>query len=166
MLEEGTHDAGLSALSQQIAWEESHLGDFRRVMPPHDPERLNYYCQFFALQNQASIYGETAASKKREEVAKKMRLEIEEKRQRQLEVLSGQRRRMKLEERRRKRASMPRAIVERHRLSRFRAQENWTPGFISEAEERLRRTWMQMRSEMLRNNKIVQMVGAGAVIHK
>ncbi|XP_018799370.1 PREDICTED: tubulin polyglutamylase TTLL13P isoform X1 [Bactrocera latifrons] len=158
LLEEGTHDAGLSALSQQIAWEESHLGDFRRVMPPHDPDRLNYYCQFFALQNQASIYGETAASKKREEVAKKMRLEIEEKRQRQLEVLSGQRRRMKLEERRRKRASMPRAIVERHRLSRFRAQENWTPGFISEAEERLRRTWMQMRSEILRNNKIVQMI--------
>ncbi|XP_004529350.1 tubulin polyglutamylase TTLL13 isoform X1 [Ceratitis capitata] len=157
-LEEGTQEAGLSALSQQIAWEEGHLGDFRRIMPPRDPDRLNYYCQFFALQNQASIYGETAASKKREEVAKKMRLEIEEKRQRQMEVMLGQRRRMKLEERRRKRASMPRAIVERHRLSRFRAQENWAPGFISEAEERLRRTWMQMRTEMLRNNKIVQMI--------
>ncbi|XP_017485281.1 PREDICTED: tubulin polyglutamylase TTLL13 isoform X2 [Rhagoletis zephyria] len=151
--EDASQDAGLSALSQQIAWEESHLGDFRRIMPPQDPERLNYYCQFYALQNQASIYSETAASKKREEVAKKLRLEIEKRRQHQLEVLSGQRRHMKLQERRRKRA-----LTERHRLTRYRAQENWTPGFISEAEERLRRTWMQMRSEMLRNNKIVQMI--------
>ncbi|XP_054725381.1 tubulin polyglutamylase TTLL13 [Anastrepha obliqua] len=156
--EEPPQDAGLSALSQQIAWEESHLGDFRRIMPPQDPDRLNYYCQFFALQNQASIYSETAASKKREEVAKKMRLEIEEKRQRQLEIISRQRRRIKLEERRRKRTPIPRAISERNRLTRFRVQENWTPGFISEAEERLRRTWMQMRSEMLRNNKIVQVI--------
>ncbi|XP_067615341.1 tubulin polyglutamylase TTLL13 isoform X3 [Eurosta solidaginis] len=156
-LEDQPDTAGLSALSQQIAWEESHLGDFRRVMPSHDSDRLNYYCQFFALQNQASIYSETAASKKREEVSKKLRLEIEEKKQRQMEVISGQRRRMKLEERRRKRPALPRAIAEHHRLTRFRAKENWTPGFISEAEERLRRTWMQMRGEMLRNNKIVQM---------
>lgn len=128
-------------------------------MPPNDPAQLNYYCQFYALQNQASIYGETAASKKREEVAKKLRLKLEEKRQRQQEQLRNIGK-LRLDDFRTKsrRRNIPRSVIEKQRLYKFRMHAQWTPGFISEAEERLRRTWMQMRVEMLRNMKIVQLV--------
>lgn len=62
--------------AEQINWEETHLGNFRRILPaPGDPDR---YAQFFLAQNQASVYNETAASKKREECAKQQRIELEE----------------------------------------------------------------------------------------
>lgn len=54
------------------------MAGFRRVMPP--PGDPNRYAKFFCAQNQVSVYSETAASKRREECAKKQRLEIEEKR--------------------------------------------------------------------------------------
>jgi tubulin polyglutamylase TTLL6/13 len=61
----------------QIHWEETHLGGYRRIMPaPGDPER---YSAFFLVQSQASVYNETAASKRREECAKQQRIELEEK---------------------------------------------------------------------------------------
>lgn len=62
---------------QQIAWEETHLGGFRRIMPcPNDKDR---YQKFYVQQNQLSVYSETAASKRREECAKQQRIELEEK---------------------------------------------------------------------------------------
>lgn len=150
---------GMGPLAAQVAWEESHLGNFRRIMPPADTNKLNYYCQFFAIQNQASIYGDTASSKKREDMAKKLRLQLEEKRQKQQDIINNQGR-LKFEERRRKRANIPRSVLEKHRMHKIRTQEHWTPGFISEAEDRLRKTWMQMRTDVLKSNKIVQMVSA------
>uniref|UniRef100_A0A1A9VE01 Uncharacterized protein n=1 Tax=Glossina austeni TaxID=7395 RepID=A0A1A9VE01_GLOAU len=149
-------DCPLSALAQQIAWEESHLGDFRRIMPPTEPNKLNYYCQFYGVQNQASIYAETAASKKREEVAKKMRMELEAKRRKQNEMHS--RPGTKFEDRSRKRARVPREIIEKNRLAQLRNQAHWTPGFISMAEERLRASTMQMRSDLLRDMKIMESI--------
>lgn len=62
---------------QQIKWEESHLGGFRRVMPA--PNDKNKYNQFQFQQNQLSVYSETAASKRREECSKQQRIELEEK---------------------------------------------------------------------------------------
>lgn len=63
--------------SQQIAWEDTHLGGFRRIMPcPNDKNR---YQKFHVQQNQLSVYSETAASKRREECAKQQRIELEEK---------------------------------------------------------------------------------------
>uniref|UniRef100_A0A1A9WF73 Tubulin--tyrosine ligase-like protein 9 n=1 Tax=Glossina brevipalpis TaxID=37001 RepID=A0A1A9WF73_9MUSC len=149
-------DCPLSALAQQIAWEESHLGDFRRIMPPTEPNKLNYYCQFYGVQNQASIYAETAASKKREEVAKKMRMELEAKRRKQNEMHN--RPGTKFEDRSRKRARVPREIIEKNRLIQLRNQAQWTPGFISTAEERLRASYMQTRSDQLREMKIMESV--------
>ncbi|KAL9889263.1 tubulin tyrosine ligase-like 6B [Glossina fuscipes fuscipes] len=151
-----TGDCPLSALAQQIAWEESHLGDFRRIMPPTEPNKLNYYCQFYGVQNQASIYAETAASKKREEVAKKMRMELEAKRRKQNEMHS--RPGTKFEDRSRKRARVPRDVIEKNRLTQLRNQAHWTPGFISMAEERLRASTMQMRSDLLREMKIMESI--------
>lgn len=62
---------------QQIEWEDTHLGGFRRVMPT-SPEK-NRYKQFYVQQNQLSVYSETAASKRREECAKQQRIDLEEK---------------------------------------------------------------------------------------
>lgn len=66
--------------AMQIEWEETNLAGYRRVMPPPgDPDR---YSKFLFAQNQVSVYSETAASKRREECAKRQRLELEEKRRR------------------------------------------------------------------------------------
>lgn len=62
---------------QQIAWEDTHLGGYRRVMP--SPNDRNRYQKFCVQQNQLSVYSETAASKRREECAKQQRIELEEK---------------------------------------------------------------------------------------
>ncbi|KAG5680097.1 hypothetical protein PVAND_009623 [Polypedilum vanderplanki] len=62
---------------QQIAWEDTHLGGYRRIMPC--PNDINRYQKFYVQQNQLSVYSETAASKRREECAKQQRIELEEK---------------------------------------------------------------------------------------
>ncbi|CAO1410125.1 unnamed protein product [Diamesa serratosioi] len=62
---------------QQIAWEDTHLGGFRKVMPTSNEK--NSYKQFYVQQNQLSVYSETAASKRREECAKQQRIDLEEK---------------------------------------------------------------------------------------
>lgn len=126
------------------------MGNFRRIMPPPDASRINYYCKFFGQTNQVSIFQETAASKKREDLARKMRLQIEEKKAKQEQML--------LSRSKRKRLIQPRLAREKHRLNLFRLKENWAPGFVSEAEERLRNTWQQMRTEAIRNLKITENV--------
>ncbi|XP_037952852.1 vicilin-like seed storage protein At2g18540 [Teleopsis dalmanni] len=99
------------------------------------------------------------ASKKREEDAKKLRHKLEEKRQKELDKLSNmERMKMKREDRRRKTVMLSRTAKERQRLNRFKIEAQWKPGFISDAEERLRDTWMSMRTEMLRTMKIVPYV--------
>jgi tubulin polyglutamylase TTLL6/13 len=63
--------------TQQIAYEDTHLGGFRRILPsPNDRDK---YQKFYVQQNQLSVYSETAASKRREECAKQQRIELEEK---------------------------------------------------------------------------------------
>lgn len=63
--------------AQQIAWEDTHLGGFRRIMPCYN--EYSRYSKFYVQQNQLSVYSETAASKRREECAKQQRVELEEK---------------------------------------------------------------------------------------
>ncbi|KAM7363269.1 tubulin tyrosine ligase-like 6B [Cochliomyia hominivorax] len=149
----------VSAIAQQIAWEESHLGDFRRIMPSNDPHKLNYYCQFYGQNNQASIFADTAASKKREEVAKKLRKELEDKKLKQSEMfkrkIGGI---LKFEDRQRRRAALSCILLEKKRLEAIRSQAHWTPGFISAAEERLHSSYMQMRTDLLKESKITEMI--------
>ncbi|XP_016953029.1 tubulin polyglutamylase ttll6 [Drosophila biarmipes] len=57
----------IGALTQQIAWEESHLGNYRRIMPPRDSEKVNYYCKFYE-QNKQPMFADTVASRRREEL--------------------------------------------------------------------------------------------------
>lgn len=147
---QGPESEEISPLDQQIAWEESHLGNFRKIMPPPDPSRLTYYLRFYRQSNQVSIFQETAASKKREDLARKMRLQIEEKRAKQEQMM--------ITNAKRKRPVLPRNVRERHRHFTYRLKENWTPGFVSDAEERLRNTWQQMRTEAIKNLKITETV--------
>jgi len=84
VIEADVEDQG--PLAQQIAWEESHLGNFRKIMPPPDLTKLDYYTRFYAQSNQVSIFAETAASKKREDLARKMRIQIEEKKAKQQQM--------------------------------------------------------------------------------
>jgi len=142
-------------LAQQIAWEESHLGNFRKIMPPPDLTKLDYYTRFYAQSNQVSIFAETAASKKREDLARKMRIQIEEKKAKQQQMLNGK---FKRDARKRHAVMLPRAVREKNRMNLFRLRENWAPGFISDAEERLRHTWLHMRSEAIRTLKITENV--------
>ncbi|XP_070069879.1 tubulin polyglutamylase ttll6 isoform X4 [Drosophila takahashii] len=69
--EVGGHDVrqacSIGALTQQIAWEESHLGNYRRIMPPRDSEKVNYYCKFYE-QNKQPMFADTLASRRREEL--------------------------------------------------------------------------------------------------
>ncbi|XP_040160140.1 tubulin polyglutamylase TTLL13-like isoform X1 [Anopheles arabiensis] len=74
--DDGYGEEGMGPWAEQINWEETHLGGYRRILPaPGDPNR---YLQFFIAQSQASVYNETAASKRREECAKQQRIELEE----------------------------------------------------------------------------------------
>ncbi|XP_023168461.2 tubulin polyglutamylase TTLL13P [Drosophila hydei] len=147
---EQSPDPEVGSLAQQIAWEESHMGNFRRIMPPPDASRINYYGKFFGQTNLVSIFQETAASKKREDLARKMRLQIEEKKAKQEQMLNARSKR--------KRLIQPRLAREKHRLTLFRLKENWSPGYVSEAEERLRNTWQQMRTEAIKNQKITESI--------
>ncbi|XP_065354577.1 tubulin polyglutamylase TTLL13 [Calliphora vicina] len=153
-----TIECPVSAIAQQIAWEESHLGDYRRIMPPNDPHKLNYYCQFYGQLNQSSIFADTASSKKREEVSKKLRKDLEEKKQKQTEMFKRKVGDIKFEDRQRRRLSIPRIIAEKQRQELIRSQAHWAPDFISAAEERLRVTYMQMRAEILKEFKVTEMI--------
>lgn len=62
--------------AQQTAFEDTHLGNFRRIMPS---ATNHHYQKFYVQQNKLSVYSETAASKRREECAKQQRIELEEK---------------------------------------------------------------------------------------
>ena len=73
-----------SLLGQQIAWEETHSGGYRRVLLSSD--NPSKYCQFFVVQNQASIFFDTAASKRREEAAKQLRNTLIEKQKQILQI--------------------------------------------------------------------------------
>ncbi|XP_043643973.1 tubulin polyglutamylase ttll6 [Drosophila teissieri] len=69
--EAGGHEVrqacSIGALTQQIAWEESHLGNYRRIMPPRDSAKVNYYCKFYE-QNKQPMFADTRASRRREEL--------------------------------------------------------------------------------------------------
>lgn len=55
----------------QVAWEETHMGGYRRVLPvPGDPQK---YAIFQDRHSQASVFNETVASRKREEAAQQQR---------------------------------------------------------------------------------------------
>ncbi|TDG50701.1 hypothetical protein AWZ03_003005 [Drosophila navojoa] len=55
----------LGALAQQIAWEESHLGNYRRIMPPTDSNRISYYFKFYNQYKDIPMFKDNIASNSR-----------------------------------------------------------------------------------------------------
>ncbi|KAH8355077.1 hypothetical protein KR093_004994 [Drosophila rubida] len=91
----GSHElrqsCSIGALTQQIAWEESHLGNYRRIMPPTDSSKVNYYCKFYDQTKHATMFKETTASKSR------MKLNLEHiKQQKLIEQLDREQKRQQL----------------------------------------------------------------------
>lgn len=62
---EGEADTMTDLTEAQIAWEEEHMGNFRKVYPVSDSEK---YDNFF-IEAYHSLYQETAASRARKEHA-------------------------------------------------------------------------------------------------
>ncbi|XP_022232366.2 tubulin polyglutamylase TTLL13 [Drosophila obscura] len=80
----------IGALAQQIAWEESHLGNYRRIMPPTDSEKVNYYCKFYDQTKHQTLFANTESSRRREQLAHTA-MEKHYREQQQQEVLKQQR---------------------------------------------------------------------------
>ncbi|BFG03602.1 tubulin polyglutamylase TTLL13P [Drosophila madeirensis] len=75
----------IGALAQQIAWEESHLGNYRRIMPPMDSDRVNYYCKFYDQTKHQTLFANTDSSRRREQLAHQaMQRQYREKRQQEV----------------------------------------------------------------------------------
>ncbi|SPP75475.1 tubulin polyglutamylase ttll6 [Drosophila guanche] len=84
----------IGALAQQIAWEESHLGNYRRIMPPRDSERVNYYCKFYDQTKHQTLFANTESSRRREQLAHKA-MQRHYRENQQQEVLKQQQRKQK-----------------------------------------------------------------------
>lgn len=115
--------------------------------PPGDPNR---YAKFFCAQNQVSVYSETAASKRREECAKKQRLEIEEKRK----VLKYQHCKGEGDDT---------TISRKKRLSKSQSSnankfDGFTVETIPESEEKERTSLLSQREFLIRSCGLIQMV--------
>jgi tubulin polyglutamylase TTLL6/13 len=61
-----------SALETQIAWEETHMGNFRKIYPAENYEKFDA----FFMQTDNSIFQETLASRARKENAVQQKNEV------------------------------------------------------------------------------------------
>lgn len=130
----------------QIDWEETNLAGFRRIMPPPgDPQR---YAKFFFAQNQVSVYSETAASKRREECAKRQRLEIEAKRKERMAPMRGEDDDGKV------------TIKKRRALKPIIKSDGFQLDAIPEGEEKERLCLLSQREFLIRSCGLIQMVRA------
>jgi tubulin polyglutamylase TTLL6/13 len=132
---------------QQIAWEETHLGGFRRIMPcPNDKDR---YQKFYVQQNQLSVYSETAASKRREECAKQQRIELEEKFKHNQHILR--------QFRFGKNVNGEDDIVRKKKVKKNK-RNFFKPDDIGESDERERATSMSQRDFVVKSSGLLQTV--------
>ncbi|CAD7092455.1 unnamed protein product [Hermetia illucens] len=143
------HKVLLSPNTQQIAWEESHLGNFRRVMPA--PNNPNKYTAFLILQNQSSIYSDTAASKRREEAAKQLRSEIIQK------ALKDQK---YAAQNMRKQIDNSNEGTAEQKKKKVSTKKRWPVinNSINEVEERERIMLLSQRDFLIRSSGLVQLI--------
>lgn len=132
--------------SQQIAWEDTHLGGFRRIMPcPNDQNR---YQKFHVQQNQLSVYSETAASKRREECAKQQRIELEEKFKHNQHILKQFRSNKNVGE----------DEVVKKKKTKKNKRNYYKPDDIGETDERDRATSLSQREYIVKSSGLLQAV--------
>lgn len=145
----------------QIAWEETHMGGFRRVLPvPGDPEK---YTAFLDREsNCASVYSETMASKKREEEASKQRALIAEREKFPISVKMYQSTALVSEDEllaQKRKQNMGGG----KRMRRVRPQllDGYHMEPVTEAEERERVTQMTQRDFLVRSCGVLQYIYTG-----
>jgi tubulin polyglutamylase TTLL6/13 len=132
---------------QQIAYEDTHLGGFRRIMPCYNDK--NRYQKFYVQQNQLSVYSETAASKRREECAKQQRIELEEKFKHNQQILK--------QFRFGKNLTGEDDIVRKKKVKKNK-RNYYKPDDIGESDERERCTSMSQREYLVKSCGLLQTV--------
>ncbi|XP_052121686.1 tubulin polyglutamylase ttll6-like isoform X2 [Frankliniella occidentalis] len=161
----------------QFDWEDSNMGNFRRVYPVPDGQPDKY--EAFFHQNQSSLFQETAASRAREEASRQQR-DLHEVKQKEEEA----RRSMTLARRREYErlrpespgvGAAPGTLLRRSRNSRGKrgaAQppaagkklhakcvlNSFLPEAIVEAEESVRAAALQERGQLVQSKGIVQLI--------
>lgn len=133
--------------SQQIKWEEGHLGGYRRIMPC--PEETNKYQKFYVQQNQLSVYCDTAASKRREECAKIQRELLEEKYKANKQLI---------QQFKKHNLSGEDEIVKKKKVKKCRTRNYFKPDDINEHEERDRCTSMGQREYLVKTQNLLSSV--------
>ncbi|XP_055610759.1 tubulin polyglutamylase TTLL13-like isoform X1 [Uranotaenia lowii] len=148
--------------AEQINWEETHLGGFRRILPvPGDPER---YSHLFLAQTQASVYSETAASKKREECAKQQRIELEERHKLNQAMLhkNNKGKNMCFGED----SSPGTAKQKKKKIKIVKKRDHYSPDFIVDYEERERVALLTQRDFLIRTCGLIQNIYLNFNRHK
>lgn len=132
----------------QVMWEETHMGGFRRVLPASEQD-AHKYADFFVQPNSGSIYCDTVSSKRREKAAAEQRAMLAERVRYPPPVVNS------------KSASLIkvsaskeiRKISNKSRLRKLRQQFCVDKGYhmtmISDAEERQRLSDMTQREYLL-----------------
>lgn len=138
--------------AQQIAYEDTHLGGFRRIMPC--PNEKNRYQKFYVQQNQLSVYSETAASKRREECSKQQRIDLEEKFKHNQHILK--------QFRFSKNLTGEDDIVKKKKAKKNK-RNYFKPDDINESDERDRCTSMAQREYIIKTSGLLQGVSLWAL---
>jgi tubulin polyglutamylase TTLL6/13 len=134
--------------TQQIKWEDSHLGGYRRIMPC--PNEKNKYAKFFVQQNQLSVYCDTAASKRREECAKQQRELLEEKYKANKQLIQNFKKQHNL--------CGEDDVVKKKKVKKSKNRDFFKPTEIYENDERDRCTSMAQREYLVKTCGLLQSV--------
>lgn len=127
------------------------MKNFRRILPcPDDPDKYN---QYFLLQNQASVYCDTAASKRREECVKQQRKEFAEKVNFNQQMMSNNR--IKLQSLKPIDEGFFRRKVKKKKEEEI---DLFQPEFILESDERDRVAYMLERTYLMKSCGLLQYI--------
>ncbi|KAM8713756.1 hypothetical protein ACLKA7_013996 [Drosophila subpalustris] len=138
----------IGALAQQIAWEESHLGNYRRIMPPTDTEKVNYYCKFYdQVKKQTIMFKDTTTSKTR------MKLNLEHIKQQKLQE------QLDLEQQRQKRS------LQEHKLKFQKVFMQDTKPSVTELQQQNRQEELICKDIQRQQQKLLNPPPANEMIH-
>lgn len=126
------------------------MKNFRRILPC--PDDTNKYNQFFVLQNQASVYCDTAASKRREECVKQQRKEFAEKVYFNQQMMSNNR--IKLQSLK----PIDETCVRKKIVKKKEEIDLFQPEFILESYERDRMAYMLERTFLMKSCGLLQII--------
>ncbi|XP_046677752.1 tubulin polyglutamylase ttll6-like isoform X1 [Homalodisca vitripennis] len=141
----------LDALTSQIKWEESHLGNYRQIYPS---DRDSKY-QLFFTQTQSSLFQETFASRAREEAGRLHREEFEMKLRGEANLRIGNRYKQPHPE-----SPLTKPRIKKLPSRKKDSSNSFEPVPIVEAEEKERVALMAQRDFLIRSFRVVDQVAS------